>query len=1082
MQHKSLSIVRTNPMLTTNVKLVVNSSYELFLESFDSNKILGDTKYKHYRINKEDFLFVKLTDFFRNVPADIAFNVKFDNDQKVMFDDYSKQFDDIYFAGCGNIEDTWHKEEFECFVPLYINPNKLPTNLFIFRIDGPGMVELTTSNFQTEILDKIKCVTNFDFDLTTPLGQFLDKNFKYKNFPSDGLEIDFKEFEFSRWTGIDYSSTGFSDKSKFLTNELQTEQPIFEFEKYISDGYKTNEVAYPHILNLKFLFDDTPATPDSLRKYSINRYMGFYADSLQLIKKISSYEPAKLVPGKTIINNVFYDGGHYDPIEDRWRENKTYYVYYNNDFHLLQRTLLNNDIYEYKIISNTLFNTLTDTFNKVSNADVNNSLIRITYNSTLSRSEIRLSDGTSFNNSVSNNDVFSRSSINLIKIDNKYHVLKYDQINDVYYINTDYAITSDALNLKYYINSSDPNYTVKKSVSSVDTTNKPFFYEIYRFEFTEIVDFDNDIINTDFAWFEYDEPSVVPNTNEIKLYATDHFGNAIPKQQLTDVPVSSEYIASDEIFLIKDKNILGDIWRKNDVFVKWGYKGSISQNDQPYKLTNNFKIAGPFNRTANPFRFEPNRVENNLDYFYTFESPVGNFTNHSLHLDQVGFNIKEYLDASSGLNTFSTGFTRTFDYFEYLFEPKQALLNNTYFRNIYKYSIFNQAKGKEPYHTLFRGLKFEIFDLKSLKRDGSNVITDITVENKNNYSNYKFSIIFGAKSQRINDTLDDIIDVDLAFPDVSKSGIDVYVNRKFKHIIIHIFIYNDVSIPNPTGKLLDINGQFRDTLYSLGLISGSTLTPTQLTAANIMQIFNDVNNLYGFDLGIRYWEIKEDGTFDLTQDYRPNTFNQFNLPPCILRVEVPDLLNIKKDSWHIEPVQGPNFPIYNGNPFGNNQPLARKFYFNNKQPSRVTDPLNKNIKFNVPKTIKDLKKVNSSGILNFEIPIYRFSGPYAPVFKQIQLFKSYEILSPLHPYDGGNFLFDLTLSDFGKTTEQKYSKINLKGSLLKLKRNLNNNSVYPMVDEFGYSFGDLYIFKSTWDLKYYYETIANYTNQPVSES
>jgi len=1081
MLHKSLSIVRTNPMLTTNVKLVVNSSYELFLESFDSNKTLGDSRYKHYRINKEDFLFVKIPEFFKDTPTDIAFSVKFDNDQKTMFDDYSKQYDDIYFSGCSNIEDTWHKEEFECFAPLYINSSKMPTNFFIFRIDGTGILELTSSNFETEILDKIKCVTHFDFDQSTSIGQFLNNNYKNKFIPQTNLEIDFKEFEFSRWSGIDYVSGGISDKSRFLTKELQTEQPFFEFEKMITDGFRFNEVCYSNILNLKFLFDDTPATPDSLRKYSINRYMGFYADSLDLMKSVSSYEPPKLLAGKTIINNVFFDGDHYDPIENGWRENKTYYVYYNNEFHLLQRTLLNNNIYEYKIISNTLFNTLTDTFNKSTNPDVNNALIRITYNSTLGRSEIRLSDGTSFNNSINNLDIFSRSSINLIKIDGKFHILKYDAINDVYYINSDYAITSDALNLKYYINSSDPNYTVKKSVSNVDTSNKPFFYDIYRFEFTEIVDFDNDIINTDFAWFEYDETVSTPSTNEIKLYSTDYFGNAQPRNMITEVPTSSEYVADDEVFLLKSKNVLGDIWRKNDIFVKWGYHGSISQNDQPYKLTNNFKLAGPFNRTVNLFKYEPNRAENNLDYFYTFENPIGNFTNHSLHLEQIGFNLKNYLDASSGLNTFLSGYSRTFDYFDYLFNPKQTLQNGSYFRNVFKYSIFNSTKGKEPSNTLFRGLKIEAFDLKNVKRDTFNNLSEVTLDNRTDYSNYKFSIIFGAKTQRINDTLDDIVDVDSLYVDNKKSGIDVYINRKYKHILVHIFIYNDISIGNPTGKLTDVNGQLRDTLYTSGPISGSTLIPSNLTAANFAQIFNDMNNLFGFDLGVRYWEIKADGTFDLTQDFRPSTFTQFNLPPCLLMVEFPDQSSIKKDSWFVEPFNGPAFTIYNGNPFGNNQPLARIFHFNNKQPSRVKESLNLNISFLNPITIEDTGRVGSTGILSFDIPIFRYSGPYTPVFKQIQLFKSYEIVSPLHPYDSGNYLFDTTLTDFGKVTEQRYSKISPKGNILKLKRDRSNDSVYPMVDEFGYSFNDLFVFKSTWDLKYHYETLANYTNQPVSE-
>jgi hypothetical protein len=1092
MQHKSLSVIRTNPALTANVKLVVNSAYELFLESFDSNRMLGNSRFKHYRINNEDFLFVRIPEFFKDVPEDIAFGIRFENDQSIMFDDYVKQFDDIYFAGCANVEDTWHKEEFECLAPLYINPRKRPSHFFIFRVDGTGIIDLTASNFKQEILEKLKCVTYFDLGKTSPLGQFLDRNYTYKYFPKNGLEIDFKEFEFSRWSGIDFKEGGFSNKSKFLYNELKTENPFFDFEKIITEGYKRSEVVHPNLLNLKFLFDDTPATPDGLRKYSINRYMGFYADSIRKVKTLTSYEPAKLVNSptpRTIVNNVFFDsayGGHYDPIEEGWKTGKTYYVFYNDKFHLLQRVKLNNNNYQYKIISDMLFDTVassglhtTDIFNKISNPDVNGSLIRIKYNATTKRNEIELSDGSPFSNSVNYADVFSRSSLHLLNIDGKYHVVQYDQPNDVYYLQTDYAIYASPLILKYYINSSDPNYTVTKSVAQVSDTVKPITFELFRMEFTEIVDFDNDLINTDFAWYEYDTPTSVPNTNEIKLYATDHSGNAQPKVVLGHLPVSSEYIADDEIYMLKAPNVLGDIWRKNDVAVKWGYQGSLSQNDQPYKLNNNFKFAGPYNRTCSPFNFLPDRTENNLDYFYVFQPPVGNYINHSLHLEQSGFDLQSYINGA-------------YDYFEYIFEPRQVLNSGNIVRNSYKYSVFNTPIGGEPYHTLFRGLKFEVVDLKNIKRDVNNFITELSIgpklkrknlaqplitletENKNDYSNYRFSIIFAAKTVRINDTLNGFTPILNSHALYKKSGIDVYVNRKYRNILLHIYIYNDV-------ELADVNAQLRDSLYTATNFSGSTLTPNALTLANLRAVLSDMNNMHGFDLGVRYWEIKEDGSFDYTQDYRPITFSTSNLPPALLRTDVPDNLTLDANSLYIEPVQGPNFPIYNTVTLGPRQPLARIFHFNGKQPSRVTQPFNQSINVTTPSNTQNQRLIGSQGMLDYDIQIFRYSGPYAPVFKQVQLFKAYEVLSPLHPYAGGNFLFDTTLTDFGKNTEQKYSKVNPAGSVLKLKKDPRNKSVYPMVDEFGYSFGNIFIFKSTWDIKYYYNTLQNYINAPASQ-
>ena len=72
--------------------------------------------------------------------------------------------------------------------------------------------------------------------------------------------------------------------------------------------------------------------------------------------------------------------------------------------------------------------------------------------------------------------------------------------------------------------------------------------------------------------------------------------------------------------------------------------------------------------------------------------------------------------------------------------------------------------------------------------------------------------------------------------------------------------------------------------------------------------------------------------------------------------------------------------------------------------------------------------------------------------------------SPLY----GNYKFDTNLTDFGLMLERRVRKVNRKGSVLKLQ----TNSIYPMLDEFGYTFMDFFIFRSTWDQGYHFETIV----------
>ena len=68
----------------------------------------------------------------------------------------------------------------------------------------------------------------------------------------------------------------------------------------------------------------------------------------------------------------------------------------------------------------------------------------------------------------------------------------------------------------------------------------------------------------------------------------------------------------------------------------------------------------------------------------------------------------------------------------------------------------------------------------------------------------------------------------------------------------------------------------------------------------------------------------------------------------------------------------------------------------------------------------------------------------------------------------GNYKFDTDLTDFGMMLERRVRKVNRTGSVLKLQ----TNSIYPMLDEFGYTFMDFFIFRSTWDQGYHFETVV----------
>ncbi|MDY0268815.1 hypothetical protein [Trichloromonas sp.] len=634
---KSFQLIRTNPRLTTNIKLVVDSKYNLYFESFDSCKELSDDKYKHKLLNKEALLEDELPKYYDSLPKNLAFSPKTDFDVNIMYDSFNNQFDDTYFAGAKNAEDQWYNEEFEYFAPLYIKKGNIPEKFIILRVDDPGiydiydtdyrLIGLNKDNFRSEIIDKWKCVKVIDLSENSNFGNFLKRNINDNNrFPEFSFFFDTKKFNFSKWSGLNYKNGIYTTSETILDDKLYYENPHFVLEDFITKGFENNGLIYPYILNIKYLFDDKPGDPDKYNEYSINRYFGFYIDKFEHIKSLTTYDLDDLDDNVNIRieNNIFVDNNDnaVNPFTNKIKENG--WIMYNNKLYEIKK--LNNGYYklisDFDISSNdmTIFNS-----NKIKIEYVNN---RTNIKNLNDQLELTIDK---FINNEGHVDELP-ADLYLIEIDGIYHVLKNDKYFDNttnkyinnFYIGGDYAITSDNKYLKYW--KGGVNNTITKKIVNDDI---PLQYNIYRLKFSDIKDFDFDRINTRYSDFEY-EKNVYVETEEDKLNAIEYRDFSVPKRvkthdkgsngQYKPLNISSEYSAGDETFELLD-NSISYIWEKNQNICKWGYIGSISHSDYIYKLNNSKKHGGVYNRTTNCDTSVSSVKEKTHDYFYR----IGNF-------------------------------------------------------------------------------------------------------------------------------------------------------------------------------------------------------------------------------------------------------------------------------------------------------------------------------------------------------------------------------------------------------------------------------------------------------------------------
>jgi hypothetical protein len=733
---------------------MVGGNYNLYLESIDSDPQLSVSRYKKFSINKDTYYDEVLPSFYKETPIDIAFKVKYDEDNDNMFNTFDKQFDDTYQMGCRNIiNNKNYNEEFECFAPLYVGSDSFPKKFVIFRIDGPGLISLSRDNFQEEIVNKLKCVKVFDLTRSTPLGEWIDNNFlNNQYYPKSPFYMDFRSLEFSSWNGIDYEVGGYTAKSFFLDSTLEYENTFFDMEKMIYDGYKNNKVVFPNILNLSFLFDDTPATPDELRKWSINRYMGFYMDDMELI---DSFSPYSLPPVRTDVSilggNILISQSNENPFTEDWDNIKNPLVEIDGQFYKVEKysRTYSPDFFKTKlsktVYSDEIRQSERDFYKIISDRDLSG----LTASSINSNTVLINSDSNGyyieFVNGYELIPDYDTADVWIIDIDNKYHVIK--KIDNKYYLNSDYGFSLSSDRLQYWINNIDPSY---RTSILLDPSNNLISFKLYRCKFTDIKDFDTSIVETEFSRYEYENQLRLTNNDEPKLYSTDYDSDINPRSyndyiidgKVVNVPCSSEYTANGETFRLVD-NELSQLWRKNPVRVKWGYQNSLSSYDYPYLLNNSF-LSDDFNRTVNSFNPTPNRIERNMDWFYTINSASASYTYHSLHVENVvdgNIDNNFEFDLSSYINI-------NYDYFSYFFGKKSSFNYGSDTFNTNKYSLFEVGDNVIPNSTLFRGLKIELQNVTDIKlSDG--VIDNINLSSNNTFQGYKFSTLLSKNDYKI---------------------------------------------------------------------------------------------------------------------------------------------------------------------------------------------------------------------------------------------------------------------------------------------------------------------------------------------
>ena len=303
---KSHVILRTNPLLTSNVKLVVDSNGEIYLDSISANRTLSDQKYKKYNLDKNGHYAYDIASFYSGTPFESVYEpLRKDSDLSV-YREYNKQYEEQYHYGARLNGSKDFDENIRFMAPLWID-QKLPEYFVVYRIEEPvSKVALNDSLYGIndrimQMLSNATIVKTFDLRKNSTVGNYLDTFANDPNRPKAPLTVSFEQGEKSSWNGIDLRRGGFTSKGDYIYRDFvaKDREEILNNE-FITKGFKRSEMISANLINMEFLFEDFD------NAYDVNRYIGVYVNAHEEGSfKALRYNDAHLVIDSATVDTTF---------------------------------------------------------------------------------------------------------------------------------------------------------------------------------------------------------------------------------------------------------------------------------------------------------------------------------------------------------------------------------------------------------------------------------------------------------------------------------------------------------------------------------------------------------------------------------------------------------------------------------------------------------------------------------------------------------------------------------------------------------------------------------------------------------
>ena len=273
---QSVMLLRTSPKLTGNVKLTVDSSGKMSIDTFPINPLLASRLYSSNSVSGMGVYGDDIRRLFATIPNGVFYDIP-SNETAQERTKESGGIDTTYMYGGTTNTNPTHKEGFVYLAPLYIK-EKLPDFFAVFSIPTKDMnfIDAQREGIVPFVMKRGRLVKSWSMKQGTLLGDYLRRHSEEAiRQPSPFLLQPSVEDGENVFRGVSVKSGLFSGATELNYRPyMEARKNTYSTETYsknISGICERNELVHPHIINMEYYFDDTEV--DTL---SLNTYFGLY--------------------------------------------------------------------------------------------------------------------------------------------------------------------------------------------------------------------------------------------------------------------------------------------------------------------------------------------------------------------------------------------------------------------------------------------------------------------------------------------------------------------------------------------------------------------------------------------------------------------------------------------------------------------------------------------------------------------------------------------------------------------------------------------------------------------------------------